>query len=165
EIRLARLILGKSYLAQNLSDAAITQFRILGLDVRNIEGAEGKFRVIEILYNQNNLDEAEKNIDEYISMGTPHQYWLAKAFILLSDIYLQKNDGFQAKANLQSVIDNYGDTTDGIVDEARKKLQTIISKENQQFEPAPEGDTGHLNQPENADPVDVNTHELPVEQN
>ncbi|HAZ02609.1 MAG: hypothetical protein A2W95_08830 [Bacteroidetes bacterium GWA2_40_14] len=165
EIRLARLILGKSYLAQNLSDAAITQFRILGLDVRNIEGAEGKFRVIEILYNQNNLDEAEKNIDEYISMGTPHQYWLAKAFILLSDIYLQKNDGFQAKANLQSVIDNYGDTTDGIVDEARKKLQTIISKENQQFEPAPEGDTGHLNQPENADPVDVSTHELPVDQN
>ena len=70
---------------------------------------------------------------EFIAMGTPHQYWLAKAFILLSDIYLKKDDGFMAKANLQSVIDNYKSNDDGIIEEAREKLSVIVKKENEQF--------------------------------
>jgi tetratricopeptide (TPR) repeat protein len=133
EVRDARLIMGKSFKAQNLMDPAITEFRILALDVKSQEGAEGKYRVAEILYQQNRLDEAEKTIMEYISMGTPHQYWLAKAFILLSDIYIKKDDGFMAKANLQSVIDNYKTNNDGIIEEAREKLSVIVNKENKQF--------------------------------
>lgn len=133
EVRDARLIMGKSFKAQNLMDPSITEFRILALDVKNQEGAEGKYRVAEILYQQNQLEEAENTIMEFISMGTPHQYWLAKAFILLSDIYLKKDDGFMAKANLQSVIDNYKETDDGIIEEAREKLSVIVKKENQQF--------------------------------
>ena len=72
-------------------------------------------------------------VDEFIGMGTPHQYWLAKAFMLLSDIYVAKDDLFQAKANLQSVIDNYGIYDDGIIDEASKKKDIILTAENRQF--------------------------------
>lgn len=133
EVREARLIMGKSFKAQNLLDASITEFRILALDVKNEEGAQGKFRVAEILYLKNQLDESESTIMEFISMGSPHQYWLAKAFILLSDIYSKKDDGFMAKANLQSVIDNYNTNDDGIIEEAREKLSVIVKKENQQF--------------------------------
>jgi tetratricopeptide (TPR) repeat protein len=135
EIREARLIMGKSFKAQNLLDAAITEFRILALDVKNQEGAQGKYRVAEILYIRNKPDEAENTIMEFINLGTPHQYWLGKAFLLLSDIYAQKNDGFMAKANLQSVIDNYKNTDDGIVKEAREKLSIIVKNENKQFIP------------------------------
>lgn len=144
EIREARLIMGKSFMAQNLDDAAITQFRILALDVKNQEGAEGKYRVAEILFKQQKLDEAESNIMEFISMGTPHQYWLAKAFLLLSDIYVKKDDGFMAKANLQSVIDNYKNTDDGIVEEAKEKLSIIVKKENKQFEPDNSVENGEM---------------------
>lgn len=66
-------------------------------------------------------------------MGTPHQYWLAKSFLLLSDIYVINKDSFQAKANLQSVIDNYDNANDGIIEEAKLKLSLIVAKENEPF--------------------------------
>lgn len=133
EIREARMVMGKSFKEQNLFDLAIVQFRILAIDVKSIEGAESKYRVAEILNLQLKPDEAEKIVDEFIGMGTPHQYWLAKAFILLSDIYLAKDDLFQAKANLQSVIDNYGETDDGIIEEASERKDKIVTTENRQF--------------------------------
>ena len=33
--------------------------------------------------------------------------FIAKSFILLADIYKEKNNLFQSKATLQSIIDNY----------------------------------------------------------
>jgi TolA-binding protein len=133
ETREARMVLGKSYKALNLFDAAIVQFRILALDVKNIEGAESKYTVAEILTIQGNAALAEETINEFINAATPHQFWLAKAFLLLSDIYLAKGDGFQAKANLQSVIANYSNTDDGIIAEATEKLDKIVQSENKQF--------------------------------
>jgi tetratricopeptide (TPR) repeat protein len=133
DIRQARMIMGKSYQAKKLLDAAIVQYRILALDVKNKEGAESKYRVAEILKQQMKLDEAEKTALDFINTGTTHQYWLAKSFILLSDIYLEKGDRFQAKANLQVLFDNYTVTDDGILDEATKKFDAIILKENRQF--------------------------------
>jgi len=133
DVRQVRLIMGKSYQAQNLLDAAIVQYRILALDVKNAEGAESKYRVAELLKQQQKLDDAEKTALEFINTGTTHQYWLAKSFILLSDIYLEKGDRFQAKANLQVLFDNYTITDDGIIDEATKKFDAIVLKENRQF--------------------------------
>jgi len=138
EIREARMILGKSYQYQNKNDAALVQYRTLALDVKNIEGAESKYLVAKILYSQNKPDDAEETINEFIGSGTPHQYYLAKAFLLLSDIYLAKKDNFQAKANLQSVIANYSITNDGIIDEATAKLAEIVKIENEQFGIDPE---------------------------
>ena len=49
--------------------------------------------------------------------------------ILLSDILLEKQNYFQAKATLNSIIENYnGDT---IVNEAKMKLNDIIEFEKQ----------------------------------
>jgi hypothetical protein len=36
-----------------------------------------------------------------------YDYWVAKTYILLSDTYVGLKDAFQAKATLQSIIDNY----------------------------------------------------------
>lgn len=45
--------------------------------------------------------------------GTPHQYWMARSMILLSDTYMAKGDEFQAKQYLESLKNNYkGDETD-----------------------------------------------------
>ncbi|MDA3892257.1 MAG: tetratricopeptide repeat protein [Salinivirgaceae bacterium] len=141
DVRKARMVMGKSFIAQNLLDAGIIQFRILAQDIKNIEGAESKYLVTEILSKQGKSDEAEEVINEFINAGTPHQFWLAKAFLLLSDIYWAKGDGFQAKANLQSVIANYSITNDGIIKQATAKLDEIITLENQQFEIKESADT------------------------
>ena len=39
--------------------------------------------------------------------GTPHQYWMARAMIVLSDTYKAKGDEFQSKQYLESLKNNY----------------------------------------------------------
>jgi hypothetical protein len=62
-------------------------------------------------------------------MNTPHQYWMARSFILLADIYLELGDDFQARHTFQSIIDNYDISGDGILTDARSRLQAIDMRE------------------------------------
>jgi len=48
---------------------------------------------------------------------------------LLSDIYTQRGEYFQARHILQSVIDNYNNESDGIKLEAQDKLNEVIALE------------------------------------
>jgi hypothetical protein len=66
---------------------------------------------------------------DFISKGTPYQFWLGKAFLLLADIYLDKNDEFQAKHTLKSLVENYSNETDGVKEEASRKLAAIEAGE------------------------------------
>jgi len=54
-------------------------------------------------------------------------YWIAKGFILLSDIYIDQDNIFQAKATLESIIENH-DGKD-LVNIARKKWESILESE------------------------------------
>ena len=94
----------------------------LATDMTTAEGAESAYRVIEALYAEGNLDESEKMIYALADSKTPHSYWLGRAFILLGDIYVQRNDVFQARATYRSVVDGYTPADDGIVAEAQAKL-------------------------------------------
>jgi len=133
QVRTARHIMAVSYYQTNQLDPAITQFRILAQDMNSREGAEAQYMVARMLFEQNELQKSEDEINNLIGSGTPHIYWIAKSFFLLSDICMSRNDRFQAKANLQSVIDNYGDDSDGIVAEANAKLKLIVDEESTKF--------------------------------
>ena len=54
---------------------------------------------------------------------------IGKSFLLLADIYVSKDDQFQAKHTLKSLYENYNDDNDGIKDEAAKKLIVIENEE------------------------------------
>ena len=69
---------------------------------------------------------------DFISKNTPHQYWLAKSFILLSDIYLSQGDRFQARHTLKSIVENYPETDDGIIETGQAKLQHLESLDEQE---------------------------------
>jgi hypothetical protein len=75
------------------------------------------------------LQKSEDEITDFISKNTPYQYWLGKSFLLLADIYLSKDDQFQAKHTLKSLYENYNDDNDGIKAEAAKKLLVIENEE------------------------------------
>lgn len=117
---------------------ALPIYTQLGQDTQTAEGAESKYHVAEILFAQNKNMRAENEIMDFISKNTPHQLWLAKSFILLADIYTANGDQFQAKHTLMSMIENYPETNDGIIDAAKAKLQNLEELEQQLQQQKPE---------------------------
>jgi tetratricopeptide (TPR) repeat protein len=129
-IREAQFILAQSYRYVGNMTAALSEYKKLSTEVSSAEGAESKYHVIDILLQQHNYNEAEAQVFDFGRMGTPHQYWMAKSFILLSDVYVAKRDDFQAVSTLQSVIENYDITNDGIIELATSKKRIIESRTN-----------------------------------
>lgn len=127
--RETRFKLAQSFMQSDKLDEAFDEYSKVASDVKTKEGAESKYHLIEILYKKNELNKAETEVFNFSEKNTPHSYWLAKSFVLLSDVYAKKNDFFQAKATLQSVIDGYQKTDDGIIDDATSKLNTLVKTE------------------------------------
>jgi hypothetical protein len=63
-----------------------------------------------------------------------YEYWVVKGFIILSDIYMLEDDLFQAKATLQSIIDNYFNEEDGLLAICKAKIATIEQLENSEMD-------------------------------
>jgi len=121
-VREARYLKAKSLMTMNRVGQALDEFRILSANTAGKEGAEAKYMVAEILFKQGKADDAEKEIFNFVEKGTPHQYWLAKGFILLADIYAARGEYFQAGQYLESLLENYQEENDGIHDAARERL-------------------------------------------
>lgn len=99
-------------------------YRELAAEVRTAEGSAAGYYVIESLFGAGDLNGAEQAVYAY-SGREPRAYWLAKAFLLLGDIYLRRGDTFQARATYQSVADGYSPADDGIVAEAKARIQKL----------------------------------------
>lgn len=121
----ATFIRAKARYSLNEFDEALTDFRRVSSEVTTAEGAESKYRVAEILYKKGMIGESEKIVTEFINMNTPHQYWMARIFLLLADISIEKGDTLQARATLQSLNEYYSADDDGILDEVRAKLASL----------------------------------------
>jgi TolA-binding protein len=121
--------LALSYYNTGNKDKAFPILSKLSADTNSAEGAEAKFLVSQILFEKQKLKEAESEIMDFIDKNSPHQFWLAKSFILLSDIYLKNGDEFQAKHTLKSIEENYPEKEDGILQATRQKLQLIEAGE------------------------------------
>ncbi len=70
-------------------------------------GAEAYYYLALINYTLGKYQESEKLIFELINNLPSYEYWVARAFILLSDNYVAVGSYYQAKHTLRSVIDNY----------------------------------------------------------
>jgi tetratricopeptide (TPR) repeat protein len=124
-IREAVFIRAKARYSINEFDAALTDFRKTANEIVSAEGAESKYRVAELLFKKGNTEESEKIVTEFIDQNTPHQYWMAKTFLLLADISIKKGDLLQARATLQSLNEYYTVRDDGIMDEVKVKLASL----------------------------------------
>lgn len=120
-------IMGKSYFEKgNYADA----IEKLDKSVRNdksVYGAESAYYSSVASIQLKNYDEAENKIFDIADNYSKYDYWVAKAFIALADVYVAKENYFQAKETLRSVIDNY--KGDDLKQEARTKLAEVERKE------------------------------------
>ncbi len=105
-------------------DQALKLYKELASDVKTREGSEAAYYVIEALFESGDLDKTESEVFAF-SDREPNAYWLAKAFLLLGDVYVRKGDTFQARATYQSVADGYSPADDGIVDEAKERIAKL----------------------------------------
>ncbi len=70
-------------------------------------GAEALYNLSLINYKQNKLEDAENLVYQLPDKYPTYDYWIAKGFILLADIYVGRDNIFQAEQTLVSVIENY----------------------------------------------------------
>lgn len=119
----ALLYKGKaSYAAGNLEQALIELSTAVG-SATDANGAEAQYLVGDIHYKQKKYKESLNDLFKISSNYASYEYWLGKAFILIADNYTATNELFQAKATLNSVIENSPNTE--IVEEAKSKLATL----------------------------------------
>ena len=86
---------------------AVEDWRVLAQDTRNVYGAEAKYRLAQYLFDAGKTSEAEKEVLNYLEVSTPHTYWLARGFVLLSDIYAKLDRKLEARQYLLSLKQNY----------------------------------------------------------
>ena len=128
--RQTRFAKAKALLASDRQMLALEEFKKVATEVKSAEGAESKYRIAEIYYQRKEIDNAEKVIADFADKTTPHQFWMAKSFLLWADIFREKGDDFQAIQTLQSLIDYYENTDDGILAEAKAKKKQLTDKQN-----------------------------------
>ena len=108
----------KAYLSAGNNGLAVVDLTPLAQETVTAIGAESKYLLAQAYFNMNALDNAETEIMSFAQMNTQHQYWLAKAMILLADISLKRDDTYQAEQYLLALQANY---------HAQDDIQMIIS--------------------------------------
>ena len=123
----AHITIGRSaYLLAN-TDLARREFEETIKLSKNEMGAEAKYMLSQLLFEGAAYDDCEKSIFALSENYASYDYWVAKGFLLLSDVYVKKGNTFQAKQTLQSIIDNY--EGQDLVLIAREKLGVIAGNE------------------------------------
>ena len=119
----AHFILGQSYLAQNDLTQAEYEFTFCSKLTGTETGAEAGYQLAAIAFQTGRMTEAEERIYTLQEKFAAYDYWVAKGFILLSDVFLKNGNEFQARQTLQSVLDNYKGPELGTV--AKEKLDSL----------------------------------------
>lgn len=111
-----------AYYKQGKTDSAVKDFEKLSSDGRNLYGAQSAYYFAEIQYKAGKLEKAENILNNFIDAGTSHQYWLARGFILLADIYHKQKKDFEACEYLESLKTNYPGEEQDIFDMIEDRL-------------------------------------------
>ncbi len=118
------LYAGKAYLQKADTASALKELNDVVSHTKTVTAAEAQYNIANVEYLKHNYKTSQKTCFDLISKLSAYDYWVTKTYILLADNYVGLKDTFQAKATLQSIIDNYkGD--DDILPTAKQKLEAL----------------------------------------
>jgi len=101
-------------------------------------GAEALYNKADIAYNTSKSDSCKSLVFKLNDDFASYENWVVKGFILLSDVYRDEKDYFQARATLQSIIDNT--EIPDLLATAKRKLEELNALEKTSREGIKEND-------------------------
>ena len=100
----------------------------LAADPQNEQGAQAAVELATMQYEAGNYKAAEKTLNALIDSGTPHHYWLARGFLVMSDVYVKQGRKSDAREYLQSLKNNYPGKEKDIADGIETRLKALKKK-------------------------------------
>jgi tetratricopeptide (TPR) repeat protein len=123
----ASLYLGKSAMARGDYESAEDEFLNTLNTARDEYGAEAKYQLATIFHLRKDYKQCYETLVSLNDNFASYESWVGKSYLLLSDNFLAQNDVFQAKATLQSLVENF--PLQSIKNEAAVKLKAIEQKQ------------------------------------
>jgi tetratricopeptide (TPR) repeat protein len=121
----ARILLANNAFEQSEFYAAKKEYQEICAIDKNSFGAESKYQLASLSFIEEDYQAVESGVFE-LAESYFDDYFIAKAFILLSDVYVKQENYFQAKATLQSIVDNYqGDELKTIASVKLKEVEEL----------------------------------------
>jgi tetratricopeptide (TPR) repeat protein len=121
------LYAGEAYLQKGDTTAAIKEFDYTVTNTKTVAAAEAKYNIANVEYLKGRYKTSQKMCFDLAKEMPNYDYWVAKTYILLADNYVKLKDNFQAKATLQSIIENYKGNDD-VLPTAKQKLGVLTGK-------------------------------------
>ena len=111
-------------------DGALQDFNMVTRLSNDIKTAEARYLVSRIYYLRGQLKLAEQMCHNASKENSNYPNWVARPVLLLSDIYVDQGDLFNARAAIEAVLENFtGDSV--ILEEAQDKLAALETLEQQ----------------------------------
>jgi TolA-binding protein len=121
----------------NLDQAATELAATVAAAPSDVNGAEAQYTLATVLFKQKKYDEAIAEAFKVNSNYSAYEQWQGRAFLLLADVYTAQRDIFQARATLNSIIDNKFPVAE-VVEGARQRLKALPANDDA---PAPATET------------------------
>jgi tetratricopeptide (TPR) repeat protein len=119
----AMLYKAKAHMQKKENSQAKTDFEAVIALSKDVSGAEAKYFLGDMLHKQKQYDASIKSLQELANDFSDFVYWYERAFLLIADNYLAKDDIFMAKATLNSIIENSENKE--TIETAKQKLKAI----------------------------------------
>lgn len=86
---------------------AVETLRKLASNPKSLGGAKAAVTLGQHFIDTGDMPQAEKVLTAFTDEGTPHEYWLARGFIALADVYHERGKDYLAIEYLKSLRENY----------------------------------------------------------
>jgi tetratricopeptide (TPR) repeat protein len=119
----ALLVKGKSQRLLNQNSEAEDSFGLLLQEYTTVEAAEALLLLALRYQEKGDFVGSNELIFDYSEGFSSYDYWYGSMFLLLAENYIQLGEAFQAKATLQSILDQSTDAT--VKEKAASTLKSL----------------------------------------
>lgn len=116
---------GMARLRSGDSAAARADWQAIAGLTDDINGVKSALYMGQSYFDDNLTADARRTAEAIIDSAPPHTYWLARAFILLSDVLARQDQKFEAREYLKSLRENYPGSETDIFQMIDTRLNTL----------------------------------------